>query len=185
MCKSCNISAMFCIMFYPITLEGRRGTTDEFTTIPFHLVLFSAALIRLAKSISCSLFDIVFPFLLSASFFLTVPYRIACAKSEDLEAWPNHLRLRFLTRVRSSSYSPMAAWIFLRKSLLETWSLYKMFNSLRYHLISSKACVLFSNSAAKVHDSQAYRNMEMTRERISFTFDPRDMLLSLKWASAL
>ena len=54
-----------------------------------------------------------------------------------------------------------------------------MFNSLRQHLIS-KACVLFSNSAVKVHDSQAYRNMEMTRERISFIFDPRDMLLSLQ-----
>ena len=38
----------------------------------------------------------------------------------------------------------------------------------------------FSNSAVKVHDSQAYRNMETTRERISFTFDPRDMLLSLQ-----
>ena len=48
-----------------------------------------------------------------------------------------------------------------------------------WHLIS-KACVLFSNSAVKVHDSQAYRNMEMTRERISFIFDPRDMLLSLQ-----
>ena len=54
-----------------------------------------------------------------------------------------------------------------------------MFNSLRQHLLS-KACVLFSNSAVKVHDSQAYRNMEMTRERISFTFDPKDMLLSLQ-----
>ena len=31
-------------------------------------------------------------------------------------------------------------------------------------------CVFFSNSAVKVHDSQAYKNMEMTRERISFTF---------------
>ena len=39
---------------------------------------------------------------------------------------------------------------------------------------------LFSNSAGKVHDSQAYRNVEMTRERIGFTFDPRDMLLSLQ-----
>ena len=38
----------------------------------------------------------------------------------------------------------------------------------------------FFNSAVKVHDSQAYKNMEMTRERISFTFDPRDMLLSLQ-----
>ena len=45
---------------------------------------------------------------------------------------------------------------------------------------SQKSCVLFSNSAVKVHDSKAYRNMEMTRECISFTFDPRDMLLSLQ-----
>ena len=37
-----------------------------------------------------------------------------------------------------------------------------------------------SNSADKLHDSQAYRNIEMTRERIRFTFDPRDMLLSLQ-----
>ena len=73
----------------------------------------------------------------------------------------------------------MAAWIFLRTSSLVTWSSYEMFNSLRQHLIS-KACVLFSNSAVKVHDSQAYRNMEMTRERISFTFDQGDMLLSLQ-----
>ena len=108
-----------------------------------------------------------------------MPCRIIFAKPEDLETWPNYLSFRFLTRVRSSSYSPMAAWIFLRTSSLVTWSLYKMFNSLRQHLIS-KACVLFSYSAVKVHDSQAYRNMEMTRERISFTFDLRDMLLSLQ-----
>ena len=30
----------------------------------------------------------------------------------------------------------------------------------------------------KVDDSQAYRNMEMTRERTSFPFDARDVLLS-------
>ena len=45
---------------------------------------------------------------------------------------------------------------------------------------SQKPAFFFSNSAVKVHDSQAYRNMGMTRERISFTFDPRDMLLSLQ-----
>ena len=39
---------------------------------------------------------------------------------------------------------------------------------------------LFSSSTVKVHDSQAYRTMEMTRECISFTFEPRDMLLSLQ-----
>ena len=39
------------ILFYSITLEGRRGTTDEFATTPFHLVVFSASLVELAKSI--------------------------------------------------------------------------------------------------------------------------------------
>ena len=28
-------------LFYSITLEGRRGTTDEFATIPFHRPVFS------------------------------------------------------------------------------------------------------------------------------------------------
>ena len=48
--------------------------------------------------------------------------------------------------------------------------------------IISQRPVFFSNCAVKVHDSQAmaYRNMEMTRERISFTLDPRDTLLSLQ-----
>ena len=32
----------------------------------------------------------------------------------------------------------------------------------------------------RVHDTQAYKNMEMTRERISFTFDLRDMSLSFQ-----
>ena len=32
-------------------MEGHRGTTDEFATIPLHLDLFSAALVELAKSI--------------------------------------------------------------------------------------------------------------------------------------
>ena len=122
------------ILFYPITLEGRRGTTDEFETTPFHLVLFSTALVKLAKSIpvhslilSPHLFFCLPLFLLS----FTVPCRIVFAKSEDLKTWPNHLSFRFLTRVRSLSYSPMAAWIFLRTSSLVAWSLYEMFNSLR------------------------------------------------------
>ena len=46
--------------------------------------------------------------------------------------------------------------------------------------ISSQKPAFFSLTAVKVHDSQAYRNMEMTRERISLTFDPREMLLSLQ-----
>ena len=106
-------------LFYPITLEGHRGTTDEFTTIPFHLDLFSAALVELAKSIpvhSLILSSHLFFCLPLFLFPFSVPCRIVFAKPEDLETWPNHLSFRFLTRVRSSSYSPMAAWIFLRTS---------------------------------------------------------------------
>ena len=73
----------------------------------------------------------------------------------------------------------MAAWVFLRTSSLVTWSLYESVNNLRKHLIS-KASVLFSSSAPKVHDSHAYRNREMTREQISSTFVPRNMLISLQ-----
>ena len=39
------------ILFYPITLQGRWGTKDEFATIPFQAVLFSAVLVELANSI--------------------------------------------------------------------------------------------------------------------------------------
>ena len=99
----------YSILFYPITLGGRRGTTDELATIPFHLDLFSAALVELAKSIpvhSLILSSHLFFCLPLFLFPFTVPSRIVFAKPEDLETWPNHLSFRFLTRVRSSSYSP-------------------------------------------------------------------------------
>ena len=79
---------LFVILFYPITLGGRRGTTDEFATIPFHLDLFSAALVELAKSIpvhsliSSSHLFFCLPLFL---FPFTVPCRIVLAKPEDLE----------------------------------------------------------------------------------------------------
>ena len=50
-----------------------------------------------------------------------------------------------------------------------------MFSNLRY--LISNAVVLFSNYTAKVRE--VYRNMDMVRDRISFTFDPSDMVLSL------
>ena len=128
------VNSLYSILFYPKPLEGRRGTTDEFATIPFHLDLFSAALVELAKSIpvhSLILSSHLFFCLPLSLFPFTVPCRIVFVKPEYIETWPNHLSFRFLTRVRSSSYSPMPAWIFLRTSSLVTWSLYEMFNGLR------------------------------------------------------
>ena len=55
------------ILFYPITSGGRRGTTDEFATIPFHLDLFSAALVELAQSIP------VHSLILSSHLFFCLP----------------------------------------------------------------------------------------------------------------
>ena len=111
-----EVSLLHCILFHP-TMEGCLGTTDEFATIPFHLVLFSAALVELAKSIP------VHSLILSSHLFLclplffpfTVPSRIVIAKPE---MWPNHLCFHFLTRVRNLLYSPMAVWIFIVTSSL-------------------------------------------------------------------
>ena len=90
--KSVNSYILF-FLFYPITLEGRRGTTDEFATIPFHLDLFSAALVELTKSIPVHSLILSSHLVFCLPLFLfpfTVPCRIVFAKPEDLETWPNH-----------------------------------------------------------------------------------------------
>ena len=74
----------YSILFYPITVGGRWGTTDEFATIPFHLDLFSAALVELAKSIpvhSLILSSHRFFCLPLFLFPFTVPCRIAVGLS--------------------------------------------------------------------------------------------------------
>ena len=134
---------LFCsILYYSISLECRRGITDDFATIPFHLVLFSAALVKLAKSIpahsltlSCHL-SFCLPLLL---FPFTVPFRTVFATSEDLETWPSHRSFHDLTMISRLLYSPMAVLVFLRSSSLVTGSLYEIFNSLRQHLMSMAA----------------------------------------------
>ena len=44
----------------------------------------------------------------------------------------------------------------------------------------SMACILLWSCAVRVHDSQAYRKMDVTRERISRIFDLREILLSIQ-----
>ena len=69
-----------------ITLEGRRGTTDEFATIPFHLVLFSAALVELTKSILVHFLILSSHLFFSLPLFLlTVPCRIVFANQKTLK----------------------------------------------------------------------------------------------------
>ena len=112
-----GVTITFIRCLYRVTgVSIGQGVVELSKFIPIHSLILSPHLF-----FCLPLF--LFPF--------TVPCRIVFAKPEDLETWPNHLSSRFLTRVRSSTYSPMAAWIFLRTSSFVKWSLCEMFNSLR------------------------------------------------------
>ena len=71
----------------------------------------------------------------------------------------------------------MAAWIFL---LIGYMTLVRNAEYLMQHLILKAGLCSLLWLCCQFHDSQTYRNMEMTRERINFAFSPRDMLLSLQ-----
>ena len=47
------------------------------------------------------------------------------------------------------------------------------------------ACVLLWSSAVRFHDSQAYRKMDVTRERISRILELREILLSIQTGFSL
>ena len=51
--------------------------------------------------------------------------------------------------------------------------------------VFSEACILFSVSAISVQDSQAYRNMDMTRERFSLIFELSAIFLSFQMVLSL
>ena len=102
-----------------LNLGGRRGTTDDVATIPFHPSLTSAVVWESPNPIpvhslmlSSHLFFCL-PLLLAPS---TVPCRTVFDMLEDLEMWPYHLSLLFFTMVRRSSCTPTAFWILLRTS---------------------------------------------------------------------
>ena len=62
--------------------------------------------------------------------------------------------------------------------------LFEMHSILRLHLISM-ACILLWSSAVRVHGSQAYREMDVTRERISRILEQREILLSFQTGFSL
>ena len=84
------------------------------------------------------------------------------------------LQFRHVPRISTSDDS--ARWVerLLHSNFNRTvdkllWSLYEMCSILRYHLFSM-ACILLWSSALRVRDSQAYRKMDVTRERISLSW---------------
>ena len=62
--------------------------------------------------------------------------------------------------------------------MLITWSFYEM-RSILWHLISM-ACILLWSSAVRVHNLQAYRKMDVTREHISRIVELREIFLSFQ-----
>ena len=175
------LSALPCLA-YPVVSVDRWGTTDDLATSSLHSSRLSAFLMA-APSVNH-----VHSGMLSSHLFLclprllppwTVPCMTVLASPVDLVMWPYHLSFRCLTVVRRSSCGPMACRVLFRTSSLVTCSLFVMPRSFLRHLISM-ACILFSVSAVNVQDSQAYRNMDMTRERISLIFELSfQMVLSL------
>ena len=171
---------IFTSLHFPINRKDRWGTIDDFLTSSLHVSLFSTTLWESANSIlvhSLMMFSYFFFCLPLRLPPLTVPCKIVFTRPDDLDTWPYHFSLRFLTVIRRSSYGLMACLILLRTATLVTWYLYDMRNICRKHLISM-ACILFCRSAERVHVSEAYRKMDMTRERISVIFELTVMFLS-------
>ena len=107
------------------------------------------------------------------------PCKMVLARPDEWETWPYHCSLRLFTMVRRSLCGPIACWILAQTSLLVTWSLYEMHSILQWHLISM-ACILLSSSVVRIHDSQAYRKMDVTREHFSCILELREILLSFQ-----
>ena len=119
----------------------------------------------------------------------TVPCRIVLASPNDRVTFPYHFSLHLFTEVWTSSYGLMAFPILALTSSLVMWSLYKILQNLRKHLISN-ACILLSMSAVMVHVSHAHKTMDrvshahktvdMVRECISLILELMAMFLSFQ-----
>ena len=148
------------------------GTTDDFTTSFLHFSLFPTALWDLVNSRCVHSLMLSSHHVFSLPCLLPlfiVPCKVVLARPDEQETCSYHFSLRLL--VRTSSCGPIARWIFARTSSLVTWSLYEICSNLRQHLISM-ACILLCSSAVRVHVSQAYRKMDVTREHSALLKTP-------------
>ena len=98
-----------------LNLVGRRGTTDDVATIPFHSFLSSDALRESPNPIP------VHSLMLSSHLFfclplLLVPFPFPCriffAMPEDLEMWPYHLYYKYCTANKQFYIAMLSSTIF-------------------------------------------------------------------------
>ena len=161
-----------------LTTRVVGGTTDDFTTIFLHFSVHHCPL-GFGELQVCSFPDVVFPpLLLSAlsSSLFTVLCKMVLARPGERETCPYHCSVRLFTMVRRSSCGPIACWVLARTFSLVTWSLYEVRSILRQHLISM-ACILLRSTSVRVHDSQAYRKMDVAQCILSVTMHTEDLSL--------
>ena len=135
--------------------EGRCGTTDDFATSFLHFPLFSTALWNMANSRP------VHSLMLSSHLFFCLPcllplsLRLQDGFGEAAVAcdMPEPYKVRLLKVARGGSCGPTGKLILLCTQSLVFCSKSEMRRSfLRYSV--SKAWILFSESASRVHVSQ-------------------------------
>ena len=131
------------------SLADRWGTTVDFTTSFLHSSAFRSSIFHSRPVHSSMLSSHCFLCLPLRLLPWTVPCRIVLASPDDHVTCPYHFSLRLFTKVRRSSYGPMAFPILVFTSSLAMWSLYQIPRSLQKHLISN-ACILLSMSVAMV-----------------------------------
>ena len=137
-----------------LNLGGRRGTTDDVATIPFHLFLSSAALMDSPNPIPVHSLMLSSHLYVCLPLFLapfTVPCRIVFSMPEDLEMWPYHLSFRFCTMVKRSSCTQIAFWILLRTSSFVTRKCSEVSCSISSHGLGSFSRFLLSVSRSHRH----------------------------------
>ena len=103
---------------------------------------------------------------------LLPPFTVTCKmtldRSDERETCPYNFSLRLFTMIRSSR-GPIACW---------TRSYEK--RSILWEPFISMARILLRRSAVRVHDSQAKRKVDVTRESTSRILELREMLLSFQ-----
>ena len=106
------------------------------------------------------------------------------ARPDERETWPYHCSLPLFTMVRSSR-GPIACWILARTtsslvdSMIFVCDVY-LAETPHFHGLYSSL-----SPAVRVHDSQTYREMDVTRERIIRIFELREILLSFQTGCSL
>ena len=117
----------------------------------------------------------------------SAPCRIVLASLDDHVTCSYHFSLHFFfTEVRRSSHGPMAFPILAFTSSLVIWFLYySVWDTEEFVEMSHLQCLYPFNVCCYDLCSHAYKNMDMTRERISLILELMVMFLSFQMTFSL